>query len=82
MCDGTGWQDAVPGYSCWRDPDQLIAYMRERVGVLDDADGVVIEFDGEIVDSGFDGEPTAIPHEVIQTMVWSRFIADRRASTP
>lgn len=71
-CDGTAWEDAVEGYSCFDDADELICYFAER-GVLDDDDGVVIVFEGRRVGTGFDGEALAVPQTVTETMPWSVF---------
>lgn len=78
LCGGTGWQDCVRGYSCFADPEQLVAYIDERVGVVGDADGEVIVFDGYQVDTGFDDEPTAIPETVLQRLTWAQFLAGLR----
>lgn len=77
LCDSTGWEDAVPGYSCVRSPEELIAYMNEH-GVMNNDDTVIV-FEGRQVDTGFDGEPTAIPERIIETLPWSEFTARHAA---
>ncbi|MFJ3839490.1 hypothetical protein ACIPY6_28840 [Streptomyces sp. NPDC090054] len=87
-CDGTGeldgepcsdrdceegWTDCVAGYSCCASADELIAYLggRGEPG----ADDTVVVFEGRQVDTGFDGEPTAVPERVIETLIWPDFVA-------
>ena len=71
-CDD-GWIDCVPGYSCCDTAQELIDYFTERSEPT--ADDAVIVFEGRQVDTGFDGEPTAVPHHVIETLTWDQFTA-------
>lgn len=75
-CDGTGWENCLHGYSCFVDPEQLIAYYSEsgRSGMVADNE-TVIAFDGWQADTGYDDEPTAVPETVIETMTWAEFRA-------
>ncbi|MEV0297030.1 hypothetical protein [Nocardia sp. NPDC050710] len=82
LCEGTGWQDCVRGYSCFADPEQLVSYLRERVGPVGDSDGAVIVFDGYQVDTGFDDEPTVIPETVVARRTWTQFLTDLRQAVP
>ncbi|WP_216917150.1 hypothetical protein [Nocardia noduli] len=75
LCGTTGWQDCARGYSCWPTPAQLITYISERVGHMVDDVGTVVEFDGDIIDVGFDGEPLVVPTRIIRTSRWSEFLA-------
>lgn len=58
-CDGEGWEDCLPGYSCCDTAAELLAYFT-RHGEPDPTEPVVI-FDGVRVGTGFDGEPLATP---------------------
>jgi hypothetical protein len=63
-CDGEGVIDADRGYSCCESADELLAYFGQHCPA-DDADPVV-EFDGVRVGTGLDGEPLAVPAEVVR----------------
>ncbi|WP_433717048.1 hypothetical protein ACQP2U_42560 (plasmid) [Nocardia sp. CA-084685] len=78
LCDGTGWQDCVRGYSCCADPEQLVAYLHARVGTVSDSDGAVIVFDGYQIDTGFDDEPTAIPETIVRRLTWTQLLTELR----
>jgi len=71
-CDD-GWVDCVPGYSCCDTPQELIDYFTERGEPT--ADDTVVVFEGRQVDTGPDGEPTALPHRAIETLTWAEFTA-------
>ena len=75
VCDGTGWEDCLPGYSCYDAPEDLIEYFRypARGEPTDDA-GRVVVFEGRWVGTGFDGEDLAIPERVVEEMTWSEFV--------
>ncbi|WP_432091459.1 hypothetical protein [Streptomyces sp. NRRL F-5630] len=76
-CDGTGWEDCVRGYSCYSQPESLLAYFTNdpgRRGMVPDNERVVI-FEGWQADTGFDNEPTAVPERVIETLTWAQFRA-------
>lgn len=73
-CNGQGWEDCVPGYSSAATPEQLIAYFT-RSGMEPTATDTVIIFDGQQVDTGFDGEPTTVPDTIIETLTWAEFTA-------
>ena len=63
---------ADQGYSCFADPAELIEYGEGRM----DLDGNrVIEFEGEQVGLGCDGEPLAAPESVTRVMTWDEFKA-------
>jgi hypothetical protein len=71
-CDGTGWEDAMYGYSsCWTAAG-LVAYMDEH-GVVNPSDQVVI-FEGRQVGNGFDGEPLAVPTGDVQWTTWAALL--------
>jgi hypothetical protein len=54
----------------------LIAYFgAERGGAPTEDAGRVIVFEGQHIGTGFDGEPLAVPTEVVETLTWSEFIA-------
>lgn len=72
-CGGEGWEDCVPGYSCCQSAEDLITYMNAHAGELDTDEGRVIVFEGVQVDTGFDGEPTAVPEKIIKELTWSEF---------
>ena len=77
-CDGTGWESADYGYSCCWTGEDLLAYFSPQAhhsGPPKDDDGTVIVFRGEHVGNGCDGEPLAVPAEIIATMAWSEFAA-------
>lgn len=76
-CEGEGWHDCAPGYSCCWTAEDLIAYMTTHAGEPHDDCGVVIVFEGEQADTGFDGEPTAVPTKIIKEMTWTEFKATR-----
>lgn len=75
-CGGTGWEDCIHGYSCYRDPESLIAYYSSegRDGMVGDDEPVIV-FEGWQADTGFDDEPTAVPERVIETLTWAGFRA-------
>lgn len=72
-CEGEGWQDCVRGYSCCWTAQNLADYMTAHAGDLADDWGKVIVFEGEQVDTGFDGEPTAVPETIVKEMTWTEF---------
>lgn len=78
-CDGEGWLDCVRGYSCTYTPEELISYFTDpaRSGTAD-GESVVV-FEGWQEGTGFEGEPTAIPERIIETLTWEQFVA-RHAS--
>lgn len=71
-CDGTGWMDCEPGYSCVADPADLIEYFARRV---DPAGETVIVFTGRQASSCVEGHPTVVPDKVVETMTWEQFTA-------
>ncbi|MFB4197747.1 hypothetical protein [Streptomyces carpaticus] len=79
ICGGEGWEDSVPGYSCAASPEALLAYF-DRPG-MEPWGETVIAFEGRQVDTGFDGEPTAVPTRVLQTWTWEEFVAAHRAGS-
>lgn len=60
-----GWIPADRGYSCCHTAADLLAYVDQHIGTDADTEPVVI-FDGEYAGSGLDGEPLAIPTQVIR----------------
>ncbi|MFJ6215081.1 hypothetical protein ACIQGZ_17355 [Streptomyces sp. NPDC092296] len=78
-CDGTGWEPCVHGYSCTENPEDLLAYFAERHMTSMLTGEPVVVFEGQQVDTGCDGEPTAIPTRVIETLTWSEFTARHAA---
>jgi hypothetical protein len=78
-CRGEGWEDCVPGYSACDTPEELIEYF-DRPGMEPWHEQVVV-FEGRQVGTGADGEPTAVPERVIETMTWEGFLA-RHKETP
>lgn len=82
-CDGEGWRDCVRGFSCERNPEDLIRYFTSSVrsGVTD-GDGKVIVFTGEETGIGFDGEPCVVPETVIETLTWDEFLAKYGKENP
>jgi hypothetical protein len=75
-CDGEGWEDCLPGYSCCHSAEDLLTYMRVHAGKPEGDEGRVIVFEGEQVDTGFDGEPTAVPNKILKEMTWSEFVRE------
>lgn len=73
-CDGTGWEDCIRGYSCYSLPESLVAYFTDRSRPTPSADENVIVFEGWQTDTGFDGEPTAVPERIIETLAWTEFL--------
>ncbi len=76
ICGGTGWEDALEGYSCCDSPEELVEYFAAPVrdGVVADDDRVVV-FDGVRSGAGFDGEPLAVPVQVVEEASWAEFVA-------
>lgn len=74
-CGGTGWEDALPGYSCCWTADDLIAYVREHVGLADNSTDAVVIFEGRQVGTGFDGEPLAVPTGHVEWITWADLVA-------
>lgn len=73
-CDG-GWIDADPGYSaCWTGTE-LVDYIDQHV-CGNPGPGIVIEFAGQQVGTGFDGEPLVIPDQIIRTLTWQELRAE------
>ncbi|MEU1908418.1 hypothetical protein [Streptomyces hygroscopicus] len=73
-CD-EGWLDCVRGYSCCATPEALIRYFTDA-GRSGCADGEqVVVFEGQQEDWGLEGEPTAVPARVIETLSWEAFVA-------
>lgn len=66
---GTGWEDAVRGYSCCRTPEELLAYMAEHACGLADDEKVLV-FEGDEYGIDFDGEPTVIPTQIMEIITW------------
>jgi hypothetical protein len=62
------------GYSCETSPGALIAYFRNH-GVDPHPEETVVVFEGEQAGTGLDGEPTAVPARVTETMTWEQFTA-------
>ncbi|MFZ3491759.1 hypothetical protein ACODT5_00710 [Streptomyces sp. 5.8] len=86
-CDGTGrsdneecpdcedgWDDCVRGYSCCDTPAELLGYFSGPRPAPEPTDTVIV-FEGRQVGAGFDGEPTAIPGRVMETLTWTAFAA-------
>jgi hypothetical protein len=79
-CDGTGWEDCLPGYSCFEHPNQLLDYFLDpHHPHLADSEPVIV-FEGHQVGTGFDYEPTAVPDRVVETLTWSEFRARYEAA--
>lgn len=74
-CNGEGWDPAQEGYSCCDTAQDLIAYFAQHLG-SDPGPGMVIEFEGQRVGNGFDGEPLAIPTSIIRTMTWKELTGE------
>ena len=74
-CD-SGWIDCVRGYSCCYNPEQLIRYFTDpgRTGCAEITDQVIV-FEGQQEDWGIDGEPTAVPQGISETLSWEEFVA-------
>ncbi|MGW8851567.1 hypothetical protein ACWGNE_27785 [Streptomyces xiamenensis] len=77
-CDGQGWEDCVPGYSCAASVAELLEYF-DRPGMQPHHE-TVIAFEGRRVDTGFDGEPTAVPTRIVQEWTWEQFVAEHKES--
>ena len=73
-CHGDGWLEADRGYSCFADPAEMIEYGEGRMDVRANR---VIEFEGEQVGLGCDGEPLAVPSRVVRVITWDEFTAER-----
>jgi hypothetical protein len=58
-CDGEGWIDCDPGYSCCHTADDLLDYFGQHCPAA--ADDPIVVFEGQQIGTGFDGEPLAIP---------------------
>lgn len=78
VCGGTGWEDAIRGYSCCWTAEDLIAYMGEHHAP--DAAELVAVFEGRQVGTGFDGEPLAIPTGDVEWITWAELV--ERAEVP
>ncbi|MGW5353377.1 hypothetical protein ACWERV_23060 [Streptomyces sp. NPDC004031] len=80
-CEGDGWWDCIRGYSCTASPEGLLDYFEcsARSGLA--GGETVVVFEGEVVDSGIDGEPTAVPVRIIETLSWADFVARTTAVT-
>jgi hypothetical protein len=63
-CSGEGVIDADRGYSCCGSASELVEYFDWHCPA-DDSDPVV-EFDGEHVGNGLDGEPLVVPTAVVR----------------
>lgn len=76
VCEGTGWEDALEGYSCFDTAEELVEYFTHpaRDGLLGDDDRVIV-FEGIRSGTGFDGEPLAVPTRVIEELTWNAFLA-------
>lgn len=74
ICDGTGWEDALEGYSCCDTATELIEYFTTaaRDSLIGDDDKVIV-FEGTRTGVGFDGEPLAVPTRIIEETTWSEF---------
>ncbi|MFE2850539.1 hypothetical protein ACFXJO_05325 [Streptomyces lavendulae] len=71
-CD-EGWIDCVAGYSCCASAEELIAYFNSRGEPA--ADDTVVVFEGRQMGTGFDGEPTAVPERIVETLAWADFVS-------
>lgn len=76
-CDGTGWMDCEPGYSCVDDPADLINYFAGRGEPTGET---VIVFTGRQASTCIDGYPTVIPDEIVETLTWDQFTTRHGAS--
>ncbi|MFF9787130.1 hypothetical protein [Streptomyces nigrescens] len=78
-CDD-GWIDCIRGYSCENTPESLIRYFTEasRTGCANGEQ--VILFEGYQADYGIDGEPTAVPQRIIETLSWEDFVASQEVT--
>ncbi|MGW7350918.1 hypothetical protein [Streptomyces sp. NPDC054784] len=74
-CDGDGWLDCTRGYSSFEDPDTLIDYFTEVARDVCAVDVTVVIFEGRQADFGLDGEPTAVPTRIVETLTWDAFLA-------
>lgn len=76
-CEGEGTIDCERGYSCETSPEALVRYFNDlaRSGLADDDAGKVIIFEGDHYDTGLDGEPTAVPTRILETLTWAEFTA-------
>lgn len=72
-CGGDGAEELARGYSCCWSAEDLIEYFAEHGSPADSDD--VVAFEGRRVDTGFDGEPLAIPTGDVRWMTWAEFTA-------
>lgn len=66
-CEDTedGWYDADRGYSACDSAEELVRYFGQHAEYLSD-DEPVVEFTGDVVGTGCDGEPLIVPTAVVR----------------
>lgn len=62
------------GVSCFRTPEELIAYFSSPQAICPLERAEVIEFVGQAVGIGLDDEPLAIPEKVLRRWTWEEFL--------
>lgn len=72
-CGGEGEFEADSGYSCCCSAEALVAYFSRHCSL--DADDPIVEFEGEHVGNGGDGEPLVEPTRIVR---WTTYGQVRR----